>query len=157
MAWPSGSPEIRALWTLDGSVTFLNHGSFGATPRPVLDERARLRAEMEREPVLFLGRRHAGSFGAAGPRGAPFPGGATPRPVLDEQARLRAEMEREPVLFLGRRHDEMFGAARARVAAFLGADPRGLVAVPNASTGVNTVLRSLEWSEGDEIVLADHA
>src|SRR5262245_44676854 len=44
------------LWRLDPGVIFLNHGSFGATPTEVLAEQARLRAEMEAEPVRFLSR-----------------------------------------------------------------------------------------------------
>lgn len=41
-------------WTLDPEITFLNHGSFGAAPRPVLDEQRRLRDALEREPMRFL-------------------------------------------------------------------------------------------------------
>jgi isopenicillin-N epimerase len=48
--------EWAALWPLDPGVTFLNHGSFGACPREVLRHQASLRAEMEAEPVRFLGR-----------------------------------------------------------------------------------------------------
>jgi isopenicillin-N epimerase len=44
------------LWPLDPAVDYLNHGSFGACPSAVLDEQARLRWEMEREPVDFLWR-----------------------------------------------------------------------------------------------------
>jgi isopenicillin-N epimerase len=49
--------DLRSLWTLDPSVNFLNHGSFGACPRPVLALQASLRQEMEREPVDFLAAR----------------------------------------------------------------------------------------------------
>ena len=37
---------------------FLNHGSFGACPRPILKLQAELRREMEAEPVQFLWRHY---------------------------------------------------------------------------------------------------
>jgi isopenicillin-N epimerase len=37
---------------------FLNHGSFGACPKPILKLQAELRSEMEAEPVQFLWRRY---------------------------------------------------------------------------------------------------
>lgn len=106
-----GTPELRALWTLDPSVAFLNHGSFGATPRP----------------------------------------------VLDAQARLRAELEAEPVAFLARGLDARLADVRERLATFLGADPRGLVPVSNATAGVNAWLRTFSFAAGDEVVLADQS
>jgi isopenicillin-N epimerase len=48
--------RLRELFLLDPSVVFLNHGSFGAVPRPVFEEQERLRRELEAEPVLFLAR-----------------------------------------------------------------------------------------------------
>lgn len=41
-------------WTLHPEVTFLNHGSFGATPRAVLEEQRRLQDELESQPLRYL-------------------------------------------------------------------------------------------------------
>jgi isopenicillin-N epimerase len=49
--------ELRTDFLLDPAVTHLNHGSFGATPRPVLARQQELRDALERDPVEFLGRR----------------------------------------------------------------------------------------------------
>jgi isopenicillin-N epimerase len=93
----AGLPLDRSPWLLEPGISFLNHGSFGACPEPVLEAQRAWRDRLEREPVRFLGRELEGH--------------------LDE--------------------------ARAEVAAFLGADPDGLAFVPNATTGVSTVLASL--------------
>ncbi|MEM1247204.1 MAG: aminotransferase class V-fold PLP-dependent enzyme [Acidobacteriota bacterium] len=82
--------------------------------------------------------------------------GACPTSVLVEQRRLRDELERQPVEFLARRHEALFESARTELAAFVGARPRDLVAVTNATTGVNTVLASLGASPGDEVLVTDH-
>lgn len=46
--------QMARYWPLDPSITFLNHGSFGACPWPVLHAQSEWRARMEREPVRFL-------------------------------------------------------------------------------------------------------
>jgi isopenicillin-N epimerase len=46
--------NFATYWSLDSSVAYLNHGSFGACPSAVLAIQAALRREMEREPVDFL-------------------------------------------------------------------------------------------------------
>ncbi len=97
-------------WRLDPAVTFLNHGSYGACPEPVL---------------------------------------AVQRALLDE-------LESEPVRFLTGQLDDRLDRARVAIAAFLGADPEGLAFVPNATTGVNTVLQSLRFEPGDELLTDDH-
>lgn len=56
---------MQDLFLLDPGITFLNHGSFGACPRVVLAEQARLQRDMERNPVLWLGRQSADRLHAA--------------------------------------------------------------------------------------------
>ena len=46
--------SLAKHWTLDPNIDFLNHGSFGACPSVVLEAQARIRAELEREPVRFM-------------------------------------------------------------------------------------------------------
>ena len=57
--------RYAGLWTLDPDVIYLNHGSFGACPGPVLEFQAELRARIEREPVDFLDRRLGGLLAEA--------------------------------------------------------------------------------------------
>lgn len=72
--------------------------------------------------------------------------GSCPLAVLDKQAELRRRMERQPVDFLVRDLEGLLDKARAALAAFVGADVEDLVLVPNATAGVNSVLRSFQSS-----------
>jgi isopenicillin-N epimerase len=101
--------SLRDLFLLDPEVVFLNHGSFGACPRPVFEEYQRWQRELERQPVEFLGRRSEA--------------------LLDE--------------------------ARARLAAYLNAGADDIVFVPNATSGLNVVARSLPLKAGDEVLTTD--
>jgi isopenicillin-N epimerase len=101
---------MKQHWTLDPAITYLNHGSFGATPKTVLAKQQELRAQLEREPVRFMIR------------------------------------ELEPLL----------DAARAELAEFVGTDPASLAFVPNATAGVNAVLRSLDLDRHDELLVSSH-
>jgi len=80
------SPKAGApvdAWPLDPAVAMLNHGSFGACPRPVLRRQAALRRRMEAEPVRFLTREM--------------------QPLLDQSRRALAELigaEPENLVFL---------------------------------------------------------
>ena len=47
---------MRDAWQLDDSIHFLNHGSFGACPTPVLEAQVRWRTRLEAEPVRFFTR-----------------------------------------------------------------------------------------------------
>ncbi|MBX9787364.1 MAG: aminotransferase class V-fold PLP-dependent enzyme [Pirellulales bacterium] len=50
--------QLAELWDLRSDVTYLNHGSFGLTPKGVLASQAKLRAELASDPVDFLCRRY---------------------------------------------------------------------------------------------------
>ena len=84
--------------------------------------------------------------------------GATPSEVLDHQSALRSEMEHNPVDFMMRQYQPLLEASRSAVASFVGADADGLVFVPNATYGVNSVLRSLEpqLRPGADILITNH-
>jgi len=68
---------------------------------------------------------------------------------------LRERMEREPVWFMVRALEPMLDAARAEIAAFVGASSERLAFVPNATAGVNAVLRSLDFSPEDELLVTN--
>ncbi len=81
--------------------------------------------------------------------------GSCPRAVLDYQRELRDRLEAEPVRFLVRELEERLDAARGAMAGLIGARPENLVFVQNATAGVNTVLRSLTFQPGDELLVTD--
>jgi isopenicillin-N epimerase len=50
------APDLGQHWLLKEDVAFLNHGSFGACPIPVLNEQQKWRANIEAQPIELLGR-----------------------------------------------------------------------------------------------------
>ena len=82
--------------------------------------------------------------------------GACPTPVFERYQELQCALERNPVEFLARRFDELTAGSRATLAAFVGARPDDLVFVPNATSGLNAVIRSLRLEPGDEVLTTRH-
>jgi len=82
--------------------------------------------------------------------------GACPKSVFETYQAWQLELERQPVEFLGRRFAALMRTARQALAAFVGADTDDLVYVPNATTGLNAVARSLRLEPGDEVLATDH-
>jgi len=102
--------NLQDLFLLDPDVIYLNHGSFGACPRPVFDEYQKWQAHLEMEPVRFM---------------------------------------REEVFSLLRQ-------ARRVLGDFLHCSGDDIVFVPNPTTAINTVIRSLNLDPGDEILTTNH-
>ena len=50
---------MKSQFLLDPAITFLNHGSFGACPKPIFEEYQRLQLELENEPVYFIQKKQA--------------------------------------------------------------------------------------------------
>ncbi|MBW4487809.1 MAG: aminotransferase class V-fold PLP-dependent enzyme [Trichocoleus desertorum ATA4-8-CV12] len=82
--------------------------------------------------------------------------GACPKSVLEVQQQFRQRLERQPLRFLAQDLEDLLDAARGVLAKFVGADPLDLAFVPNATTGVNTVLRSLQFTPDDELLTTSH-
>ena len=51
---------MKSQFHLNPEITFLNHGSFGACPKPVFEEYQRFQLELENEPVYFIQKKSAG-------------------------------------------------------------------------------------------------
>lgn len=79
---------LRRYFLLDPSVIFLNHGSFGATPRAVFRALQRWEREMERQPVEFLGRRATNLMAGARARLADFLGTAADNLVYTQNVTI---------------------------------------------------------------------
>jgi isopenicillin-N epimerase len=102
--------DLRDLFLLDPGIVHLNHGAFGACPKPVF---------------------------------AAYQG-------------WQRELERHPTSVLSQRYDALLDDARNRLAAYLGCSSQDVVFVPNSTTGLNTVARSLRLQPRDEVLATDH-
>jgi len=78
--------------------------------------------------------------------------GSTPLPVLFKCSELTMLAERNPDKFHRIEYMPMLKEARKRVAELIGAEHDEVVLVPNATHGINTVLRNFEWREGDVLI-----
>lgn len=83
--------------------------------------------------------------------------GSTPTVVTHEQRKWQDLLEDEPVRFYEDLAMEFMENARRSLASMLQCDADDLALIENATSGVNTVLRSLMFNKGDEILVPDHA
>lgn len=101
---------MKSQFLLDPTITFLNHGSFGACPKPIFEEYQRFQLELETEPVLFIQKKVAGYL----------------------------------------------KVAREKLSTYIGCDSLDVFFTPNPTFAINTIMRSLDLQEGDEILSTNH-
>ena len=78
--------------------------------------------------------------------------GTFPKSVRDHQRELQDLTDARPDTFLRNTYPDLLEKSRRAVAPLLGVSMDEVVFVPNATTGVNTVLRNLVYQKGDVIV-----
>ncbi|KAF4982153.1 hypothetical protein FZEAL_2176 [Fusarium zealandicum] len=83
--------------------------------------------------------------------------GACPTAVVDKQKEIRQWIEENPHEFYERSYITALEASKETLAGFLHADPSDLVLLPGATHGLNVVIQSLNYNQGDEILTTNHA
>jgi|ERR1035437_2278458 isopenicillin-N epimerase len=105
------SSNLKAKFALNPTITFLNHGSYGATPKQ----------------------------------------------LQQQQQYFRTQLESNPVNFFNRSLPDMITKVQSVVANYVGAsDATGIVLLPNVTTALNAIARSIQLNPGDEILLSNH-
>lgn len=82
--------------------------------------------------------------------------GACPVPVLEAQSALRARLESNPMRFYQQDLDGLLAEARSAIGRFIDAESESLAFLPNATTAVSTVLASVRFKPGDELLTTSH-
>jgi isopenicillin-N epimerase len=105
-------PINKDLWYLNQNIKYLNHGSFGATPKVIMDKFFEFNIKLENNPMKFF---------------------------LEDYPRL-------------------IHKSRLEISKYINAKANRVAFVENATTGVNAVLRSLQYkfSADWEILTTDH-
>jgi len=75
-----------------------------------------------------------------------------PNLVREAAEKLTTLVERNPDKFMRLTYLPLLIHVRERLASFIGAAADELVLVPNASHGINTVLKNFEWQQGDILI-----
>ncbi|EIN04913.1 PLP-dependent transferase [Punctularia strigosozonata HHB-11173 SS5] len=78
--------------------------------------------------------------------------GSLPRPVQTACEDMAQQIEACPDKFMRLTYQSLLIDSRSRVARLLGAHTDECVLVPNATHGINTVLRNIQWNDGDILI-----
>ena len=102
-------PKIKSQFMLDPKIIHLNHGSFGATPKPIFNSLVNWQKKLELNPSKH---------------------------IYDTFDFLKE--------------------SRSSLASYINCDKDDVVFVPNPSTALNTIIKSLDLNPGDEILSTNH-
>jgi len=101
---------MKSQFLLNPEITFLNHGSFGACPKPIFENYQYWQLELEKEPVQFIQKNSA----------------------------------------------QYLKTSKDALANYIGCSSDDFFYTTNPTVAVNTVLRSLNLEEGDEVLTTNH-
>jgi len=81
--------------------------------------------------------------------------GTIPKKVLEARWQFQEEIDKCPDVWFRYKVQNLWNKSLETVAKFVGANPKDVVFVPNATSGINVVLRCLDISEGDGILITN--
>ncbi|HEX9979495.1 MAG TPA: aminotransferase class V-fold PLP-dependent enzyme [Flavobacterium sp.] len=82
--------------------------------------------------------------------------GACPKPIFQDYQKWQLELEREPVQFIQKKAPEYLRQSKQALAEYISCSPENFFFTPNPTVAINTIMRSLKLSPGDEILSTNH-
>ncbi|MBK7966847.1 MAG: hypothetical protein IPK10_17365 [Bacteroidetes bacterium] len=83
--------------------------------------------------------------------------GSCPTAILDLQTEIKIRTEQDPIKELVNDFEKGYIENKNALAQFVGCNPNDLVLMKNTTSGANTILNSLSFEPGDEILTHSHA
>lgn len=81
--------------------------------------------------------------------------GTVPKRVLEARWQFQEEMEKCPDAWFRYKVQNLWNSSLETIAKFVGADVKDMVFVANATSGINTVLKCIDFNEGDGILITN--
>jgi len=82
--------------------------------------------------------------------------GACPINIIEKQQYYKLELEKQPLRFMVRLLPELIEKSKQKLADFINTSNKNIVFVRNATTGVNTILNSLNLTHEHEVIITNH-
>lgn len=139
-------PQYQGIMAFDTAETLLNLSDEDYIPPkfpfelPSFDSSVSFGKELRKHFLLDLDNWTFINHGAFG---------CVLKEALEAAYKWQCYVERQPVRFLDRELLSLLGHVNRRLANFVGSDPTNIVLLPNVTTAINTVLKSMAWRAGD--------